>query len=224
MVSPCRAGAVKFGFSVNGWTWNTTANQAYLNNTYIGVGLQFGFVTPKNLTVTQSRTPLDYFIAAYFDQTELQVDMELGYLLNGIPTVTIVDQVEVPLSLPEGTSLLALDTPFPFCQPTSTVNDVLTKWDNIYYDPSISVLFGDLEAPAPLSPQERKNKHVVAIVVPVVIVVVLIVAGTIVLLAVFVPSVRDVFTPYNQKKVLKARDNTDLNTRDGWKHSTNPTK
>lgn len=150
--------------------------------------------------------------------------MELGYLLNGIPTVTIVDQTETPLFLKDGTSLFAIETPFPFCQPTTTTSDVLTKWDNIYYDPSIVSLFGDITPPSLLSPKERSSKRAVEIAVPIVVILFAIIVVTIVLLVLFVPSVRNALMPFNDKKVREARgDHSDIGTSDSWKHSTRPT-
>lgn len=149
--------------------------------------------------------------------------MELGYLLNGIPTVTIVDQTEIPFNLADGTDLFALDTPFPFCQPTTTTGDILTKWDTIYYDPTIASLFGDITPPSLLSPKERSSKRAVEIAVPIVVIVFVIAVVTVVLLVLFVPSVRNAVMPYNDKKVREARDRTGVGKDDSWKHSTRPT-
>ena len=181
--------------------------------------MQYGFESPKNLTVEQSQHPTSYTIGTYFGTTLLKVTMDLGYLLNDIPTVTVVEATKDTINLPDGTELFAIDTPFKFCQPTSSLSENLTRWDRIYYDPSIQVIFGDLEAPATISPTEKKNKHVVAIVVPVVIVALIIIVVIIVVMTLYVPSVRNFFRPYNQEKVRNARETAN---RDTWMRSSTP--
>ena len=145
--------------------------------------------------------------------------MDLGYILNDIPAITVEQRVKDTIRFAEGTELIAIDSPFFFCQPTTSMSDIMTQWDKIYYDPSIQVIFGDLGDPAQLSPKERSSKKVVAIVVPVVIVALIIIVVIIVVLAMYVPSVRNFFRPYNQKKVRNARESAN---RDTWKRSSTP--
>ena len=217
--SECSAGAIKFGFDIRGWNWNTTANANYLNNTYLGVGIQFGFASPRNLTITQSRTPLDYYVGTYFGSTLMQIKMDLGYVLEGNPVVNILDKTEVPLKFENGTSLIAINTPFPFCQPTVDEHTVLDKWDHIYYDPSIQVIFGDLDSPStPLTPREKSNKKAVAIAVPIVVVLLVAFAAALIILTIVSPTVHDFFMPYNKRKVVQSR----TTESDTWKRSTTP--
>lgn len=144
--------------------------------------------------------------------------MDLGYLLDDMPTVTVGEKTEFPLNLPEGTALFALDTPFHFCQPVFTADDILKHWDRIYYDPSIEVIFGDFDAP--VSPSQKSSKRAVAIAVPVVFVTLAIVVVIVILLVLYVPAVRNAIMPYNDRKVRKVRESTQQ--RESWRAATLP--
>lgn len=150
----------------------------------------------------------------------MKITMDLGYLLDGVPTVTIGEKTEFPLNLPDGTSLFAIDTPFHFCQPTFSESDILNHWNNIYYDPSIEVIFGDLNAP--VSPSQRSSKRAIAIAVPVVFVSLIIIVATIILLVLYVPSVRNVIMPYNDQKARRLRQSS--TQRESWRPATLPSE
>ena len=150
------------------------------------------------MTVAMDLTPEAYVLKAQFGIATFELMIELGYLLNGIPTVIAGSQTFAPWVLPEGTggSLLGVDWPMAFVQPDNRYS-LLYPWESIYYDPSLQVFFGDSVVSPTTSSKERKS-WVVGVAVAIPIVIVLVIGAILIIL--FVPAVRKTVLPYRDAR------------------------
>lgn len=226
------AKGIKFGFGISNWTWTTHPD--YVLKTYIAGGFQFGFDTTKRLQVSQTVTPRAYIMDAQFGQTIFQMTMELGFLLNGIPTVIASDRVEFPIDIPGTNGFMGINWPMAFVQPLNRYGP-LEQWSDIFYDPSLTVFFGDSGIVTP----KQRRVWVVAVSVAIPLVVLLIVAAALIIL--FVPSVRRAVMPYRDARrkpanaggrmpdsdgaLLHGSSSSSLGEADsGWKAAAKPTQ
>lgn len=156
-----------------------------------------GFDTQKALQVSQLIKPQAYIMDAQFGTATFQMTMELGYLLNQIPTVIAGNRPEFPISMPTGTGgFLGINWPMAFVQPNNKYG-LLERWDDIYYDPSLTVFFGD-SALSPTASKADRKTWVVGVAVAIPIAVILIVS--VVLIVFFVPAVRHAVMPYRDAR------------------------
>lgn len=191
LLATCSAKGIKFGFGISNWTWTNQSQYAF--KTYIAGGFQIGFESSKRLQVSQVISPQAYVMDAKFGDTTFQMTMELGFLLNDIPAVIAGSQVQFPINTPSTYGFMGINWPMAFVQPNNRYGP-LEQWSKIYYDPSLTVFFGD---PQQTTPKERKT-WVVAVSVAIPLVVLLIVAAALIIL--FVPSVRHVVMPYRDAR------------------------
>lgn len=216
-----RAGNWKFSFAVEGWTWNDTHAGPYMLNSYVSAGVQIGFSSKKSVSVEFYNTTRTNAIAATFGSTTLELSMDLGVILDGEPALSVHVMQFPNLSFPAPTNFFAVWMPLFFCEPTPSGSYPLRRWNSMFNDPSIQVIFADLAPNAPLSPQERKSKKIVTIIAPIVAASVVLVIVAIVLLVIFNRRVRNLVLPHNAERVKEARD-TSRQTRSSWIAASKP--
>jgi hypothetical protein len=187
-----------------------------------------GFETDKDLHITVVQNVLTYRLAVEFGTTTLTMTMDLGTLLDGNPVVSAYDNSFPNISVLGGTSFFGADIPIHFCEPTPTALSTLRHWNTMYNDPTISVVFGDLENSSPISPQAAKSKKTAAVAAGVVCGVVLLAIVCSVLLVMFNDTVRNAILPHNKRRIEAARSHskavgsTSTSTSSSWTRSSAP--
>lgn len=177
-----------------------------VNQTYLALGMKFGFQTPLGFTVNRIFGTREFNLSATLGEATILLKNDAGTLLDGQPAVPLGDDSDStdPLPIPAGaaTEGLVLPLPIAFCQPvprgpSGFLPIKLKQWKQIYYDPSLQVLFS---GPVTSGTSSR------AWVTPVVVVLVIVALVVVVLLVVFfVPPVRNAVMPYNKDKVHAQR-------------------
>lgn len=169
--------------------------------------MKFGFQTPEGFIYNRVIGSREYNLSATLGDATILLKNDAGVLFDGQPAVARGDEVAPPpTTVPAGTAAygLVLPVPMPFCQPVPKgpagfIPVKLKQWKQIYYDPSLQVLFS-----APVTPDTPSSSR--AWVTPVIVVLVIVALVIIVLIVVFfVPPVRNVVMPYNKDKVHAQR-------------------
>lgn len=203
---------------MNNWKWSTEAQ--HVDNSFLAGGYQFGFNSPKRLGIVQELSNVTYVLNLLFGKAQFVMTMELGYLLDDIPTVTSGLEQEFPATFEDGTfGLLAVNWPiaFPTAYDTFPIGPIppLAPYSKLYYDPSLQVIFGNqLDKPttAPNSPAKKSEKRVWVVGLAVGLPLAILFVISIILIVMFVPAVRSVVMPYyklkrrNQGAAVRADD------------------
>lgn len=175
-----RAGNWKFSIHIEGWNWNaSSAVSSFPNNTYVAAEIQMGFESKKNMSVSMALNPLSYSVHTTFGTTDLILTMDLGLLLDDRPAIPDFFNAFPNLSFPQGTSFLGANMPLTFCEPTPTALMDLVKWNKMFSDPSLEVIFGSFSNEHASNVQKQKDKTV-AIAASVVVVAVVVILAAIV--------------------------------------------
>lgn len=132
------------------------------------------------MSVSMDLTEIDYSVHTTFGTTDLVLKIDLGLLLDDQASIPDFFNAFPPLNFPEGSSFLGIDMPLTFCQPTPSFYINLTKWNNMYSDPSLQVIFGAFGPDDTSSNAQKNTKKVVAIAASVVVVVVVLTLASVV--------------------------------------------
>lgn len=197
----CSAGAIKFGVNIQGWNWTVYDNYAE-NNTYIALPLKFGVRGHNDLKIVQTSSE-DYQVVSTFDKYELRMNLDWGYVLNGQGAILAYkfDDPVTNLGAGNGNEWFGFDSAVGFCQPlpwdigVTTKPQPLNRWDDLYYDPSLQIIFGDFANVAPGGSKSARPAWTVPVAIAVPLAVVLIVI-VIVILTLTIPSFRRLFVTY----------------------------
>lgn len=212
----------KLSTKIQGWSWNTTHLGSYPNNTYLSMGIQIGFDSNKNMSLNFRQNTRAYTVTAGFGNANLELTMDYGVLLNGQPSLGTYVSSFPNISFQEDMRFFAVDGPLHFCEPTPNETTILRKWDTLYNDPSVQVIFTDFDPRVPLSPEAQKSRTTVIIVASVVTILVVLIVTTIVLLFIFKPKVT-VFSsshPKEHKESLQPR--REATDGDSWLPASKP--
>lgn len=225
------AGGVKFGLHIENWNWSVSGLEE-TNNTYATFGLVFGVRGQKSLQVLPSG-PQDYELVAEYEKLKIVLSLDWGIVLDSRPAIFAYRTVDQPLTLSGesyGPEWFGFNTSVSFCQPTPqdaginlTSREPLEHWNSMYYDPSLQVIFGDLGGK--IAPNNART-WVLAVSITLPILAALIILS-IILIIIFVPSVKTFFMPYNrehlehQRSTHRSANDTDSNTKE-WKRSMPP--
>lgn len=195
-IGTSRGGAVKFGISVEGWNWHAAPPSAS-GNSYLSLAFQFGVWNPKELKIS-SISNEDYALISTFEDKEVRLNLDWGYVLDGNPAIVGYRFEDAPIGLEEGWT--GFDTAVSFCQPMP--HDVgiqnapltnLSSWNSVYYDPSLQVIFGAMSN-VNNGPGAKRASWITPVSIAVPLGVVLIVA-VIIILFVFVRPQRSKVLP-----------------------------
>lgn len=135
-----------------------------------------------------------------FDKFELRMNLDFGYVLDGqgaILSYQFDDSVK-NLGAGDGNEWFGFDSAVGFCQPLPHDVGILGQyeplniWNDLYYDPSLQIIFGDFGSVTPAVNKSARPSWTVpvAIAVPLGVFAIVIV---IVILTLTVPSFRRVF-------------------------------
>lgn len=199
------------------------------NNSYVTFGLVFGVRDQENIQVLPSG-PQDYQLVTQYDGFKIILSLDWGIVLDGRGAIFAYKTVDQPLTLTgasTGDTWFGFNTSVSFCEPTPYDAGIilpgrypLGRWNTMFYDPSLQVLFSDFGAPS----NNRKWVLAVSIALPIVAVLIIL---TIVLLVIFVPSIKNFFMPYNRENMETKRHSkrdvhaTDDNAKE-WRRSKTP--
>ena len=193
------AGALKFGVNIQGWNWTADPHWAS-NNSYLALPLKFGVRGHDDLKIVAGS--LGYEMVASFPKYELKMNIDWGYVLDGQGAILVYrfDDPVTNLGGGFGDEWFGFDTSVSFCQPLP--HDVglpdadfepLRQWKDVFYDPSLQIIFGDFGNAGKSSSSKPSWTVPVAIAVPLVVAAFVIL---VVVLTLTVPSFRSIFITY----------------------------
>lgn len=232
-----RAGGLKLAYELHEWTWanETLLTPEKMDNTYLAIGLEFGYLTDGALAVEFEQFPNDFTVASYVGSgVKIKAKMDLGFVLEDQAAISSTITGGLNVTMDHGTTDdgFILPVPFPFCEPTAF--DVwpfpfLRHWNHVYYDPSLTVVFGTVsETPSKstLSPKAKKQEKTLKwIAIPITLVVALLVVGFI-LLVIFYKPLKAKVMPYNREHVAQKRAVQNLPPPEkapkGWQTASKP--
>jgi hypothetical protein len=199
----CSAGQLKFGLTIQNWNWSKepeSANYGYLSTTFV-VGFR-----SQNLPilVEQGTSAVSGFLNASMGPYLFSMSVELGIVLDGLPSIAAKPNQSLPFApnFPDGTQgeTFVLPLPVGLCQAWYPGMPRLEKWKEIYFDPTLGVLFNQFSSGAGEQPASATSNSsrpwvlALAIALPIVFVV-----AIVVVLAWTVPAVKTFFRPFVQR-------------------------
>lgn len=205
------------------WTYSNSSE--HVNHSYIVTLADLGFYSTYQAAVNLNQTDDSFDVDARISKYHFKFTLDMGFILDDHPAITVRPQPWWPIDLTNGTDgkLFIVPREISFCEPMPPGNQTsvtLTPWKNIYYDPSLSVLFAPVSN-TPAATSNNKGWIAAAVVVP--IVAVLIVGA--ILLVVYVPAVRVFFRPFSKHRApMNQMEHAALNHNNGeWKPAEKPT-
>lgn len=208
-----RAGSIKLGLKLSNWTW---VNQT---GTYLACILDTGFMSSYPTQVAIQSDDTSIIMNSFLGQYNFPFIFDIGYLLDDQPVVPNVTLDVFPLNLPSGTNgTVPLRLYRAYAEPIPPIPTFSTRnWREVFYDPSISVIFGTVEPQSKGNSPSHSRNNTWIIAVSVSVPIILIALVSLILVVYFVPSVRIFFRPFS-----KPRETSTSTSQNNWKHSRTP--